>query len=385
MRQLATAILLLCLLPVICVADEEAQTFEIANTTEHATAPKVITLDAKVGAKFAVEGPDGKHVPAWHDKKAGKVLILAEVPAGGGTYTVRDGIANRAKDPRWGKHKTKSEGKLDIGKVITRVSGSFGNELLEVTVPALPTVHGRMIIKARRGGYKIELSPLGAGVGSIEREEIAADIEAALARGENTHKEIFASYPSIATGIEVLEPNPYQRVMRVVCTPWARKNSGDVIELYGACGYDITLTWGSPVVTIRSTRNVKTTYWNHNGVNLNEIYVDAQPVQMQCDDEAEMTERKLTGNVLTIPFEQTMRLKDKTGETIIHQPNFKKLAIYRECVVLAKDRIMTVQSQSWHEGWKPIEIKAGDYEDTITLVCDAAKSAKSLKDWQQEF
>lgn len=386
MMRLSIALLAVFLLPLVAVAkDDEGQKFEIANGAAHATAVKVIALDVKVGSKFAVEGPDGKHLPAYYDKKAKKLLVLTSVPAGGGAFTVFDGQTSKAKDPKWGKPKIKKEGKVKLGKTVTRMSGEFENDLLEISVPVLPTVHGRVIIKAKKGDYKLELSPLGASVGCVETEEIGNDVNDAYNKGQQVHDEVFAIYPSIATDIEVLEPNPFQRTMRVECYAWARKNSGDTLDLFKEVGFEITLTWGSPVVTIRAWRNQDKTFWNHNGVNLNEIYIDQQPPAIQADAEESATERMLNGNSLDIAFEKSMLLRDKTGSTIVHQPDFKKLAIYRECMTLAKDRIMTVISQSWHEGWKPIEIKAGEYEDTVTLACDVGDSGKSLKDWAAEI
>lgn len=386
MKQLSIAMLVLLLWPLAVVAkDNEGEKIEVANESAYATAVKIIALDTKVGSKFAVEGPDGKAVPAYYDKKQKKLLVMASVPAGGGTFTVRDGQVSKAKDPKWGKPKISKEGKLKLGKTITRMSGEFENDLLEVSVPALPTVHGRVIIKARKGDYKLEFSPLGASVGCVETEEIGNDVNESYPQGQTVHDEVFSIYPSIATDVEVLEPNPFQRTMRVECYVWAKKNGGDTLDLFKEVGFEITLTWGSPVVKIRSWRNQDKTFWNHNGVNLNEIYIDQQPPRIQADDEAETTSRVITGNVLVIPFEKSMLLTDKTGSTVVHQPDFKKLAIYKECVVLAKDRIMTIQSQSWHEGWKPIEIKAGEYEDSVTLACDVGDSDKPLGEWIAEL
>ena len=385
MRRLSFVLLILLLLPLMLAAKAEGEKFEVANTSVHATAVKVISLDTKVGAKFAVRGPDGKNVPAWYDKKAKRVLVLASVPAGGGAFTVLDGEKSSAKDPKWGKPKIKDEGKVKLGKVVERVSGEFQNDLLKVSVPVEKTVHGRVRIEALKGNYELELSPLGASAGCVETEEIGKEVDESYAAGQQVHDEVFVIYPSIPIDIEVSEPNPFQRTMRVECYAWARKNNDKTLDLFDETSFEITLTWGSPVVKIRSLRKLKTTYWNHNGVNLNEIYIQQQPPTIQADEEEAPTERRITGKVLDIPFEKSIWLKDKTGATVIHQPDFKGLAIYKECMVLAQDRIMTILSQSWHEGWKPIEIKAGDYEDTMYLACDIGDSQKPLKDWVGEL
>ena len=46
---------------------------------------------------------------------------------------------------------------------------------------------------------------------------------------------------------------------------------------------------------------------------------------------------------------------------------------------------MTIISQSWHEGWKATEIPKGDYEDTMTLICNVGESKKTLEDWVGEI
>ena len=384
MKRMTIALFALLLLPLAAVADEEGEQFEVANSGEHATAVNVIALDTKASGKFAVVAPDGEHVPAYYDKKAKKLLVLASVPAGGGAFTVLKGTSSKAKDPKWGKLKTKKEGTVKLGKNVTRVSGEFESDLWEVSIPVSKTVQGRVIIKAREGNYKLELSPLGSSVGCVETKEIGDAVNESYKAGQRVHDEVFSIFPSIPIDIELDKPNPFQRVIRVETHVWARKNSGDTLDLYKETGYEITLTWNSPVIKIRSFRNQKETFFNHNGVDLNEIYVE-QPVEMQCDEEEGLSQRRVTGKVLDIPFKKSLLLREKSGSTVVHQPDFETLGIYKECLVLGQDRLMTIISQSWHEGWKAIEIPKGSYEDTMTLICNVGDSPKSLKDWVSEI
>lgn len=385
MKRLIPAIFLAILMPVLVAAkDDEGEKFEVANSSDHATAVKLIALDTKASGKFAVAGPDGEHVPAWYDKKEKKLLVLASVPAGGGTFTLLEGESSKAKDPKWGKLKTKKEGKVNLGKNVTRVSGEFESDLWEVSVPVDKAVHGRVIVKAKEGDYKLELSPLGSSVGCVETKEIGDAVNESYKAGQQVHDDVFSIFPSIPIDIELLEPNPFQRVIRVETHVWARKNSGDTLDLFKETGYEITLTWNSPIIVIRSWRKQEETFFNHNGVDLNEIYVE-HPVAMQCDDEEAVTDRRITGKVLDIPFKKSFLLKEKSGATVVHQPDFEKLGIYKECLVLGQDRLMTIISQSWHEGWKAIEIPKGDYDDTMTLICNVGESKKSLKDWVGEL
>lgn len=385
MKRLTIAFFALLLLPLVSVAkDDQGEEFEVANPSKHATAVKVIALDTKASGKFAVVAPDGEHVPAYYDKKEKQLLVLASVPAEGGTFTLLKGVSSKAKDPKWGKLKTKKEGKVKLGKNVTRISGEFESDLWEVSVPVDKAVHGRVIIKAKAGDYKLELSPLGSSVGCVETKEIGDAVNESYQAGQQVHDEVFSIFPSIPVDIELLEPNPFQRVIRVETHVWARKNGGDTLDLFDETGYEITLTWNSPIITVRSWRKQDETFFNHNGVDLNEIYVE-HPVAMQCDDEEAISDRRITGKVLDIPFKKSFLLKEKSGATVVHQPDFEKLGIYKECLVLGRDRLMTIISQSWHEGWKPIEIPKGDYEDTMLLICNVGESSKSLRDWVAEI
>jgi len=386
MKRLVFAMLALWVWSVAVVAKDEPVVIEIANAGAHATATRVIEhdLDALSG-DFAVKGPDGKDVPASYDAKAKKLRFLASVPAGGGKFTLNKGAKSSAKVPVWKKGKSDIDKQaVALGKNVKRASGEFESNLLRVSMLREKTLHGRIEIAALKGGYRLQLSPLGSSSGCVETAEIGADVNESYGKGEKVHPEIFNIYPSIATGIKFSEPNPFQRSMTVTCHDWARKNNDKTLQLFDECSFEVTLTWDSPVVAIKTTRKLKTTYFNHNGVNLNEIYIDQLPIGYAGDD-AEVADTNITGTVLTLAFERAMWLRDKTGTTVICQPDFKKLAIYRECVVLAKDRIMTIQSQSWHEGWKPIEIKAGDYIDTMTLACNVGDGEKKLKDWSAEL
>jgi hypothetical protein len=381
MKRLAVSLLLLALVPLTVAAKDEPLKIEVANASAHATAVKVIALDAKVGSTFAVEGPDGKQVPCWYDKKAKKLLVLASVPAGGGTFTVHDGEKSKARMPAWGKLKTKEEGKVKLGKVVERVSAEFESDLFDVSIAVTKEVAGRVVIEAKKGDYKLELTPLGQSSGCVETEAIGKEVNESYGKGEKVHPEVFVVVPSVPVKIGLVEPNPFQRTVHVDCHTWARKNNDETLELFDEAWYEVTLTWGSPVVRVHSLRKQKTAYWNHNGVSLNEIYVDQPPTTLSDDATEQKTCPAGEG---PIDFEAVMLVKDKTGNTVVHQPDFKGLKIYRECVFFKADRIMTVLSQSWHEGWKPIEIKAATYEDTMTIACDV-DDKKPLKDWVAEF
>jgi hypothetical protein len=386
----AAALLLMLVFTGSAVAKDEPTTVDVPNGGDYATASRVISHEIKLAGDCAVRGPDGKDVPADFDAKAGVMRFLAEVPAGGGKFTIHPGEKSKAKRPSWKKPRTGNEARELVlpGNVkIRRVTARIESDLLQVNLDPGREIHGSIEIKALKGDYRVELSPLGVSYGNIDDLKHLADAKVAddgSASGNPDDKQLFAVF-AVPEKAEVLEPNPFQRTLRVDCLDYARKNNDEVLDLFEVYRYEVTLTWGSPVVEVRCFRKQTKAYYNHNGVNLNEIYIQQQPPTMQCDEEEAATERRISGKGLTIPFENSMLLKDKTGSTVVYQPDYKKNAIYKECMWLAQDRIMTIQSQSWHEGWKAIEIKAGTCEDTMTLACDVAASPKTLKEWIGEF
>lgn len=387
MKRLVLTLLLLWLWSAIAVAKDEPVIIDIPNAGAQATALRVIEypLDALAG-DFAIKGPDGKEVPAAFDSKAKLLRFLASVPAGGGKFTLAKGVKSSAKLPAWKKPKINKE-KLKIeSETIDWASTSLENGLLSATVQPVKTLPGRLEIKALKGDYAFSLSPLGSSVGCVETEADGKKVDEDYRKGVKNSPELFKLIPCVPTAITIAEPDPFRRVIKVTCYVYARKNEGAAPKLFDFAGYDVQLTWNSPVVTITSTRKQTKAYYNHNGVDLNEIFIDQLPIGYQADD-GEMADAKLAagGDVLTLKFERAMLIRDKTGSTAVLQPDFKKLAIYKPCVVLASDRIMTILSQSWHEGWKAIEIKAGDYIDTMTLACNVGADAKTLKDWVTEL
>jgi hypothetical protein len=85
-----------------------------------------------------------------------------------------------------------------------------------------------------------------------------------------------------------------------------------------------------------------------------------------------------------------MLLRSSEGKhaTLICVPDFEKLGIEGPKFSAFKDRMMTVISQSWHQGWKPIEIKAQDYDDKLVIVADIAATlgeTKKYGDWAAEI
>ncbi len=390
MKRLLLILLTLCLSSATVVAkDEDVITIDVANAGKFATAPRGFSYDVKLAGDCAVRGPDGKDVPSSYDSKLGKMRFLAEVPAGGGKFTIHPGVKSRAKLPAWKKGRTGKEVReIDFGGLkVKRANAQLESDLLKLKLDPEKEIHGRLEITTLKGSYKLELSPLGQIYGCIDdlKHLSGASSDEHSATGQPDSEQLFAVF-AVPENATIIEPNPFQRRLRVDCVDFARKNNKEILDLYEEYAYEVTLTWGSPVVTVQCFRKQTKEYYNHNGVNLNEFYIDGFPVQLQLPSQEEPKDESTTGpgTILNVKFEDFLLVGNKGSTTIIHQPDFKKLGIEGPCLIAKDDRIMTVISQTWHQGWRAYRIKAGDYHDTMNLVCDA-KGEKKLADWITEL
>jgi hypothetical protein len=387
----AAALLLMLVFTGSAVAKDEPTTVDVPNGGDYATASRVISHEIKLAGDCAVRGPDGKDVPADFDAKAGVMRFLAEVPAGGGKFTIHPGERSKAKRPSWKKPRTGDEARELVlpGNVkIKRATARIENDLLQVNLDPGREIHGSIEIKALKGDYRVELSPLGVSYGNIDDLKHLADAKVAddgSATGNPDDKQLFAVF-AVPQKAEVLEPNPFQRTLRVDCLDYARKNNDEVLDLFEVFRYEVTLTWGSPVVEVRCFRKQTKAYYNHNGVNLNEIHTDGFPIDIQLPehDAPQSSEPSAEGRILNIKFKDAMLLGNKGSVTILRQPDFEKLGLEGPCLIAKENRIMTVISQTWHQGWRAYPIKAGDYNDTLQLVCNP-QGEKKLADWMAEL
>jgi HSP20 family molecular chaperone IbpA len=387
----AAALVLMLVFSASAVAKDEPVTVDVANAGEHATAARVISHEIKLAGDCAVRGPDGKDVPSHYDSKSGVMRFLAEVPAGGGKFAIHPGEKSRAKRPSWKKPRTGNEVRELVlpGNVkIKRATARIENDLLQVNLDPGREIHGSIEIKALKGDYRVELSPLGVSYGNIDDLKHLADAKVAddgSASGNPDDKQLFAVF-AVPEKAEVLEPNPFQRTLRVDCLDYARKNNDEVLDLFEVYRYEVTLTWGSPVVEVRCFRKQTKAYYNHNGVNLNEIHTDGFPIDIQLPehDAPQSSEPSAEGRILNIKFKDAMLLGNKGSVTNLRQPDFEKLGLEGPCLIAKENRLMTVISQTWHQGWRAYPIKAGDYNDTLQLVCNP-QGEKKLADWMAEL
>ncbi len=390
MRTTLTLTLLL-IVATTALAKDEPVTVKVANASAHATAPRVITHEIKLAGDCAVRGPDGKDVPSNYDGKAGVLHFLAEVPAGGGAFTIHPREKSKARHPNWKRQRAGNEVRELVlpGDVkIKRATARLESDLLRVTLDPDTELHGSLEIAAVKGDYRLELSPIGVSYGNIDDLKHLADAKAAddgSATGSPDAKQLFAVY-AVPQTAQVLEPNPFQRTLRVDCLDYARKNNNEILDLFEVYRYELTLTWGSPVVEIRSFRKQTADYYNHNGVNLNEIHIDGFPIDIQLPehDAPQTSAPSAEGRILNIKFKDAMLLGNKGSVTIIRQPDFGRLGIEGPCVIAKEKGLMTVISQTWHQGWRAYPIKAGEYNDTLQLVCNP-QGDKKLADWMTEL
>jgi len=194
--------------------------------------------------------------------------------------------------------------------------------------------------------------------------------------------------------IAVESPNAFERIIKITCKPWALNNNRESLDFIKESTIEIKLEWMSPIVRIKNHRDIKKQFYNHNGVMLNYLTVNKYPVKILADDWKEPKELEAEMNIISpektgLLLKEYMVIKDGENETVIYQPDFKALEIKGACVYNVKNCLMTVISQSWGEGWNPILIKEGIYDDRLILVCDTdilkKDSKKQLSDWINEI
>ena len=323
------------------------------------------------------------------------------------SYTVYLAKKSRAPRPQWeeaiGRSKKPA---LKVGQRIIRGEKVVvRNGLLSVTVD-----HGRpgteIEISSLDSPYQLFLNPNGYSAGCIDHIKYAQEIEQNMREGGRFHPQLFTIIFGIPKQIAIERPNSFRRVIKVTCAPYAQKNNGEIIDIVEESTIIVELVWKSPVVVIKNHRRIHRKYYNHNGVYLNQIAIKNHPiaVQLEEEDNAIQTSLSTSGAPSGVGFQKSMLLVDGENETVIYQPDFRSLEVEggRVCVVRNrvkdnqkeiefKGKLITVISQSWHQGWRPIPQEPKDYDDRLILVCDvgawnkSAGNSKSLRDWITEI
>lgn len=379
------AIVVLTLLPALSNAADKPIEFEIKNELAFDRGITLIAHSLELSGKARLLGPDGKEIACAYDAKAKKLLFLDTLKAGEARkYKVLNEAPKQAL-PKWATKTLKDEFEAKIGKETVKCQGGqVENGLLRVKAFRNDELRAEVEITTLKGGYKFRCNPLGNAVGCIDDAKYAAELEEVIAKGGGSHPQLMNVYMGFPTKVEFKEPNAFQRKMVVTCRPFAVKANKETPEIVSEASMEITLTWGTPVVEIKSHRKVAKTYYNHNGVFLNEFYLHQLPVEVSTDGEAEtkkLTAEVIAGGAADTQCKKFMLVRSNEGKqaTLICVPDFEKLGIEGPKFSAFKDRMMTVISQSWHQGWKPIEIKAQDYDDKLVIVCDIGATLTESK------
>jgi len=392
------AVLVGLLLPTLTDAADKAKPvdFEVKNTLTFERGQTLVSHSIDLTGKARLLGPDGKELACSYDSKQKKLLFLDTFKA---AETKKYQVVNeepKVKPPKWTTKMLKDELELKMGKRTVKCQGgSIDNGLLRLRVFRNDELRAEVEVTALKGGYKFRCNPLGSAVGCIDDKKYAAEIDDVIAKGGDSHPQLMNVYCGVPEKVEFVEINAFQRLIKVACTPFAVKSNKEMPEVLSESSMNITLTWGSPVVEIKSHRKVATVFYNHNGVYLNEFYLSQFPIDLSVDGEAEakhVEAGNITNGALNTNCTRFLLLKygdaKASYQTVIYVPDFEKCGIEGPRFSAFKDRMMTVISQSWHQGWKPIEIKAQDYDDRVVLVCDIASSlkpeGKKYGDWVEE-
>jgi hypothetical protein len=392
--RLLLALVLLTLLPALTNAADKPVEFEIKNEFAFDRGITLISHSLSLSGKARLLGPDGKDIACAYDTKAKKLLFLDKLKAGEiKKYQVLN-EAPKAALPKWATKSIKDEFEAKLGKETVKCQGGqVENGLLRVKVFRNDELRAEVEITTLKGGYKFRCNPLGNAVGCIDDAKYASELQDLVNKGGGAHPQLMNVYMGVPTKIEFIEPNAFQRTIKVACKPFAVKANKETPEIVSEASMEITLTWGSAIVEIKSHRKVAKTYYNHNGVFLNEFYLPQMPVDISVDGAAEVVNVKaelIAGGALDTKCKKFMLLQSSEGKhaTLICVPDFEKLGIEGPKFSAFQDRMMTVISQSWHQGWKPIEIKAQDYDDKLVIVADIAATlgeAKKYGDWAAEI
>ncbi len=359
--------------------------WRLANSTAHAFAPRVFELRLELDGRCLVR-LDGEDVPAVYDAQAEVLTVFCSVPPGGGTLEAFPGRSSSARPPKWRKPKLKRERRtVDLGTIVRRMEAVLDNGVLRATIPADERVHGRLELEALEADWRLVCYPLGSSVGCVETEAIGSQLRAEYTHNRALDELLFSVFPSVVTNVEVLEPNPFQRVLRAEAFTWAVQGNGKAMPVIEAAGYDLTMTWGSPVVRLRAWRRAGSEYFNHNGVNLNEIQLEGEVTAVRHGAGSEGFELPVPERYSPVPSDRSAWIEHGGGTFLLDQPDFASLGIYRPGLFVHSGRLMSVLSQSWGEGWKPILIPAEDREDRATLVCAFGDSPKTFEDWMVEI
>lgn len=388
------ALLALTLLPALNNAADKPVEFEIKNELAFDRGVTLVSRSLEITGKARLLGPDGKDIACAYDAKAKKLLFLDTFKAGETRKYQVFNEAPKAALPKWATKVVKDDFEAKVGKETMKCQGGQAeNGLLRVKVFRNDELRSEVEITTLKGGYKFRLNPLGSATGCIDDVKYASELQDLVNKGGGSHPQLMNIYMGVPTKVEFIEPNAFQRVIKVTCKPFAVKANKETPEIVSEAGIEITLTWGSPVVEINSHRKVAKTYYNHNGVFLNEFYLHQLPVEVFTDGEEkpkQLTAELIAGGAADTKCRKFMLVRSNEGKhaTLISVPDFEKLGIEGPKFSAFKDRMMTVISQSWHQGWKPIEIKAQDYDDKLVIVADIAVAlteAKKYGDWASEI
>ena len=392
--RLLLALVLLTLLPALTNAADKPVEFEIKNEFAFDRGVTLVSHSLSLSGKARLLGPDGKDIACAYDTKAKKLLFLDKLKAG---ETKKYQVLNEAPKaalPKWMTKTIKDEFEAKLGKETVKCQGGqVENGLLRVKVFRNDELRAEVEITTLKGSYKFRCNPLGNAVGCIDDAKYASELQDLVNKGGGAHPQLMNIYMGVPTKVEFTEPNAFQRTIKVACKPFAVKANKETPEIVSEASMEITMTWGSAIVEIKSHRKVAKTYYNHNGVFLNEFYLHQLPVDVFTDGETEakkLSTEIIAGGAADTKCKKFMLVKSGDGKqaTLISVPDFEKLGIEGPKFSAFKDRMMTVISQSWHQGWKPIEIKAQDYDDRMLIVADIAATlteAKKYGDWAAEI
>lgn len=381
--------ILLLLKPTTSKTQEHTNIFEIKNTIGMSTEPQILShsIELKNKNRFCVTDSKKQKVPAWYDRSEKKIFIYDVLEKDGNQYQIGATRSSYVK-PRWKEKLTRHSTKINIGhKIVTRKGFEINNGSFKVALSPSSILLPSLDVQSNKNRkYKIKIFPMGLANGNIMKKEYANGGLNSKTLKDN----LFLFVMGVPTHVKTLDINDFQKKIIVTCDTYTTINKGHPPKIVGETRFEILLTWKSSIIIIKNYRKYLKDFYNHNGHFMSQIEVESLPLNVVTDRNDDVVEIKSSDGTKNIfPNEidawQSIELQESKGHTVLSFPDFRCNSIYRPMITVLDKKLSPIISHSSFQGWLPVLQKAGDYNDSMIVICDVKNKVKNLKQWTREL